>query len=62
MAEADFHYQVTYCDTKYCHRYINFEIEADQQEAFDPLLAQYIEYIKQWESGILLTKTQELAS
>ena len=29
MAEADFHYQVTYCETKYCHRYINFEIEAD---------------------------------
>ena len=29
LREAEFHYQVTFCETKYSHRYINFEIEAD---------------------------------
>lgn len=38
MRDAEFHYQVTFCETKYSHRYINFEIDADQLEAFDPIL------------------------
>jgi len=29
LREADFFYQVTYCDTKYCHRFVNFEVEQE---------------------------------
>lgn len=39
LKAAEFHYQVTFCETKYTHRYINFEIEAEQATAFDPILA-----------------------
>lgn len=27
LKNADFFYQVTFCQTKYCHRFINFEID-----------------------------------
>ena len=57
---AQFYYQVTFCETRYSHRYINFEIERDNSDAFDQILAQYIEHIKQWDENILLVKCQEL--
>ena len=30
LRDAEFHYQVTFCETKYSHRFINFEIDVDQ--------------------------------
>lgn len=29
LDEAAFYYQVTFADTKYCHRYINFEVDVE---------------------------------
>ncbi len=56
LKEAEFHYQVTFCDTKYCHRYINFEIDVEQKETFSKILYQYVDHMKQWEKGVLLAK------
>ena len=46
LKEAEFYYQVTFCETKYCHRYINFEIEIEQKEAFSKILDQFIDHQK----------------
>ena len=48
LREAEYHYQVTFCETKYSHRYINFEIEADQKEAVTKILDQFCAHTKQW--------------
>ena len=43
LEEAEFTYQVTFCETKYCHRYINFEVDAEQQAEFDGALKQFVD-------------------
>ena len=39
LLDAEYAYQVTFCETKYCHRYVNFEIDSDLKSDFDKLLS-----------------------
>jgi hypothetical protein len=34
LQNASYYYQVTYCETRYSHRTINFEVDADHQSDF----------------------------
>ena len=58
---------MTFCDTKYGHRFINFEIEADFSHQFEKVLAEYINAVKVGsgnpdviEDKIVLTRLQEV--
>ena len=60
MARSEFTYQVTFCDTKYLHRYINFEVDSERSEDFDKVLESFVENMKAQDNSILMSKVQQL--
>lgn len=54
---------MTYCQTKYCHRFINFEIQAEIESQFQHAISQYVQSMRRLEgNALMLTKLQELSS
>ena len=53
---ADFFYQVTYCETKYSHRHVNFEIDSDCLDDFLSAYRQFEEEIRIIDQDVALVK------
>jgi hypothetical protein len=61
LLKGDYFYQVTFCQTKYCHRYINFEIQRSRITEFQQMMSRYIDSIRKMEGdSLLLHKLQEV--
>ena len=56
LSEARFSYQVTYCDTKYFHRFTNFEVQKERADEIKTMLEEFIEELKKESKGILMSK------
>ena len=53
---ADFFYQVTYCETKYSHRHVNFEVDSDCLDEFHHAFKLFEEEIRIIDQDIALVK------
>lgn len=63
LKNAEYFYQVTFCQTKYCHRFVNFEVLPEIDSQFQLAIDQYITALKRIEgNALLLTKLQEISS
>lgn len=60
LKKSLYHYQVTYCETRYSHRTINFEIDTDHQQMFLEVYAQFEDEIKVIDSDVVAVKLQEV--
>eukprot|EP00347_Sterkiella_histriomuscorum_P005662 403355741 len=61
LLKAQFFLQITFCETEFCHRFVNFEVHGQFVKQFETLLEEYIQQQYQLEKGVLYHKIQEVA-
>lgn len=60
LQKAQFYVQVTYCETDFCHRFVNFEVHLEFVKQFEALLEEYVQQVYSTEKGVLYHKIQEV--
>jgi hypothetical protein len=60
LLRAQYYLQVTYCETEFCHRFVNFEVHSQFVKGFEDLMEEYIQQCYQQDKGVLYHRIQEV--